>query len=80
MKDYFDRVHDIHIKDVTAAKAEGKTCIIGHGVIDLPSFLKTVIKKGYNGVLALEYEADANDPLPGMMESFGYVRGILATM
>jgi len=80
VKDFFERVHDIHIKDVTAAKPEGKTCIIGRGVIDFKSFLKAVDERGYNGTLALEYEADGNDPLPGMMESFGYIRGILATM
>jgi sugar phosphate isomerase/epimerase len=80
LKDFFDRVFDVHIKDVTAAKPEGKTCIIGRGVIDFKSFLKAVDEMGYKGTLALEYEADGNDPLPGMMESFGYVRGILATM
>lgn len=80
VKDFFDRVFDIHIKDVTAAEAEGKTCIIGRGVINFPSFLKSVIKLGYKGTLALEYEADGKDPLPGMMESFGYVKGILAMM
>ena len=80
VKDFFDRVFDIHIKDVTAAEAEGKTCIIGRGVIDFPSFLKSVIKLGYKGTLALEYEADGKDPLPGMMESFGYVKGVLSMM
>lgn len=80
IKDFFDRVHDIHIKDVTAAKAEGTTCIIGRGVIDIPSFLETVVKMNYKGTLALEYEADENDPLPGMMESFGYTKGVLAML
>lgn len=80
VKDFFDRVYDIHIKDVTAATTEGKTCIIGRGVINFPSFLKSVIKLGYKGTLALEYEAEGKDPLPGMMESFGYVKGILSTI
>lgn len=80
LKDYFDRVFDMHIKDVTKAEHDGQTCIIGRGVIDFPSFLKSVIGLDYKGALSLEYEADANDPLPGMMESFGYVKGILATM
>ncbi|MFW5755779.1 MAG: TIM barrel protein [Tangfeifania sp.] len=78
--DFFDRVHDIHIKDVTAAKAEGTTCIVGRGVIDIPSFLETVVKMDYKGTIALEYEADVNDPLPGMMESFGYTKGVLAML
>ena len=80
VNDFFDRVFDIHIKDVTKAASEGTTCIIGRGVINFPSFLKSIIKLGYKGTLALEYEADAKDPLPGMMESFGYVRGVLAVM
>ncbi len=80
LKDYFDRVFDMHIKDVTKAEKDGATCIIGRGVIDFPSFLKAVNKLGYKGTLALEYEAEGKDPLPGMMESFGYVKGILATM
>ena len=80
LKDFFDRVHDIHIKDVTAAAAEGTTAIIGRGVIDYVSFMKTVVKMGYKGTLALEYEAEADDPLPGMMESFGYTKGVLAML
>ncbi len=78
--DFFDRVLDIHIKDVSAAAAEGKTVIIGRGVIDIPSFLRKVAEMGYNGTLALEYEAEADDPLPGMMESFGYTKGVFATL
>lgn len=80
LKDYFDRVLDVHIKDVTAATAEGKTCIIGRGIIDFTSFMKSVIKLDYKGILSLEYEAEGKDPLPGMMESFGYVKGVLAMM
>jgi len=80
IRDYFDRILDIHIKDVTEASEAGDTCIIGRGVIDFPSFLKSLKKSGYTGTLALEYEAEENDPLPGMMESFGFVKGILATL
>ena len=80
LKDYFDRVFDMHIKDVSKAEKDGETCIIGRGVINFPSFLKAVIKLGYEGTLALEYEADSKDPLPGMMESFGFVKGVLATI
>ncbi|MEZ5199384.1 MAG: sugar phosphate isomerase/epimerase family protein [Bacteroidales bacterium] len=80
LKDFFDRVFDIHIKDVTAASAEGVNCIIGHGVIDFPAFLKEVERMDYKGTLALEFEADSKDPLPGMMESLGYVKGILSVI
>lgn len=78
--DYFDRVYDIHLKDVNVAEADGQTCIIGRGVIDFPAFLQAVSDLKYQGTLALEYEAEGNDPLPGMMESIGYVKGILSTL
>lgn len=80
VKDFFDRVFDVHIKDVTSNKAEGKTCIIGRGVINFTSFLTAMVDLGYNGSLSLEYEAEGDDPLPGMMESFGYVKGVMSTM
>ena len=80
LKDFFDRVFDMHIKDVTAPTSEGTTCIIGHGVIDFISFLKSAINLGYQGTMALEYESEGNDPLPAMMESFGYIRGVMAMM
>ena len=80
VQEFFDRVFDIHLKDVTKAEADGKTCIIGRGVIDFPAFLKSIVKLEYKGTLALEYEAEGNDPLPGMAESIGYVKGILTTL
>jgi sugar phosphate isomerase/epimerase len=75
-----DRILDIHLKDVTAASAAGRACPAGHGVIDLPAFLKTLMEIDFSGVAAFEYEADATDPLPGLAESVGYVRGVLAVV
>jgi len=77
---FFDRLHDIHIKDVTASSAEGGTVEIGRGVIDIPKFLETLIKLGYAGTVSLEYEKDEKDPLPGAAESIGYIRGVLASI
>lgn len=78
--DFADRLHDVHIKDVTAATKEGGTIEIGHGVIDIPKFLKTLIKLDYKGSVSFEFEKDGKDPLPGVAESVGYVRGVLATI
>ncbi len=77
---YADRLHDVHIKDVDKAAAEGKTIEIGRGVIDIPKFLRTLIKINYTGVAAFEYEKDPNDPLAGLAESVGYVKGMLAVL
>ena len=74
---YMDRVHDIHIKDEDKAEASGQTCEIGHGVIDIPGFLEMLLEKKYDKVVSFEYEKDGKDPLDGLAESVGYVRGVL---
>lgn len=72
-----DRVLDFHIKDVSEATKDGKTLEIGHGVMDIPKILKALIKINYQGVCSFEYEKDQDDPMPGLAESVGYVRGVL---
>jgi inosose dehydratase len=74
---YISRVHDIHIKDEDKADPSGNTCEIGRGIIDIPGFLKMLIDEGYSNVISFEYEKDGQDPLPGLAESVGYVRGVL---
>jgi inosose dehydratase len=74
----FDRLLDVHIKDVTAATAEGGTLEAGRGMVDLPKFLSALLRLKYAGTVSLEYEKDEKDPLPGAAESMGYFRGILA--
>jgi hypothetical protein len=34
----------------------------------------------YHGIVAFEFEKDPKDPLPGLAESVGYVRGVLAAV
>ena len=75
-----DRLLDFHIKDVTSATKGGQTIEMGRGVIDLPKFVRTVAKVGFAGTLAFEFEKDETDPLPGLAESVGYLRGILAAL
>jgi sugar phosphate isomerase/epimerase len=77
---YIDRLFDVHIKDVSAATAQGKTIEIGRGVIDIPKLLRTLRRLDYKGTLALEFEKDEKDPLPGSAESIGYLKGVLAAM
>jgi inosose dehydratase len=77
---FFDRLLDIHIKDVSSASAEGTTVEIGRGVIDIPAFLTTMQRLRYSGTLHFEFEKDKDDPLPGLAESLGYVRGVMATL
>jgi inosose dehydratase len=73
-----DRLLDVHIKDVTSSDARGSAVEIGHGVIDIPKFLRTLIQINYSNIVSFEYEKDPADPVAGLAESVGYVRGVLA--
>jgi inosose dehydratase len=77
---YFDRLLDIHIKDVSSATADGTTVEIGAGVIDIPKLVRTLSRLKYSGTLHFEHEKDGKDPFPGVAESVGYVRGVMATL
>jgi sugar phosphate isomerase/epimerase len=75
-----DRLHDVHIKDVSAATEAGKGIEIGRGVIDIPGFIRTLVRMKYAGMVSLEYEKDADDPMAGLGESVGYVNGVMAAL
>lgn len=80
LKDYFDRIFEIHVKDVTSSNKEGGPIEVGRGVIDIPGFLKTVVQKKFSGIISFEYEKEEKDPVSGLAESVGYVRGVLAVI
>jgi len=77
---YADRLLDVHFKDVTASTKEGSAVEVGRGVIDIPQFMRTLLKINYAGITSLEYEKDGKDPLPGAAESVGYVNGVLSAL
>lgn len=77
---YFDRLLDVHIKDVTSANVEGGPVEIGRGVIDIPELLRVLVRLGYGGKVSLEFEKDEKDPLPGAAESVGYLRGVMDSL
>jgi len=74
------RLYDFHIKDVTQPTPQGKEIEVGRGVIDIVDVLKTLIKVKYAYDVELEYEPKPDAPMPGIMESFGYLRGALAAI
>jgi sugar phosphate isomerase/epimerase len=75
--EYRDRILDVHVKDVDVASEEGKTVEIGRGIMNIPKILETLMELNYKGTVAFEYEKDEQNPLPGLAESVGYVRGVL---
>lgn len=78
VKEYKNRLFDMHIKDVTVASKEGKAIEIGRGCINFEDLTEALYKINYSGVCSIEFEKDMTDPLPGIAESIGFFRGILA--
>lgn len=75
---YASRIYDLHIKDVDKATKEGKTIEMGRGIIDIPKVVAALRKIKYSGSCSLEFEKDMKDPLPGIAESIGYFKGVMA--
>jgi sugar phosphate isomerase/epimerase len=75
---YRTRIFDMHVKDVDKAAKEGITVEMGRGIIDIPKVIETLRKIKYSGMCSLEFEKDMSDPLPGIAESIGYLKGVMA--
>ena len=72
------RLYDFHMKDVSTVAASDEPVEVGKGVIDIPAVLKALIRIKYKFHVALEYEAHADDPMPGVKASIAYIRRTLA--
>src|SRR4051794_18987056 len=75
-----DRLYDMHVKDLAEQTETESQVEVGRGRIDFPALFRTLIEIGYQGQIGLEYEIKPKDPLPGMIESLGYMRGVLAAL
>jgi sugar phosphate isomerase/epimerase len=75
-----DRLYDMHVKDLAVKTDRDSQVEVGRGLIDIPALFRTLIDIGYQGQVGLEYEIKPKDPLPGMIESMAYMRGVLAAL
>jgi len=60
--------------------AQRKSYRGGRGIIDIPGVLKALLKLKWPYHVALEHELNATAPMPGVIESFAYMRGVLAAL
>lgn len=73
------RLYDVDVKDLADAMVSRSQCDVGDGVLPIAGLLKLLRNEmKYQHVVMLEYEINANNPLPGMHRSFSYMRGVLA--
>lgn len=76
------RLYDVHLKDSNAIPGSDKDIAveIGAGRMDIRGILRALHEIKYAGVASFEYEKPTGNPVTGLAESVGYVRGLLAAM
>jgi len=72
------RVLDMHAKDLRDLKVAESQCIVGEGRIPIAAIFRQLQAIRYPGYVNLEYEIEPENPMPGMKQSFAYMRGVLA--
>jgi sugar phosphate isomerase/epimerase len=74
------RLYDIHMKDLANASSKESQVAVGDGSLPVEKIFAALIAVKYPGYVDLEYEIHEDDPMPGMIKSFAYMRGVLAGM
>jgi sugar phosphate isomerase/epimerase len=74
------RLFDVHMKDLTNFQSKESQVAVGDGIMPVREIFEALIKTKYKGFVDLEYEVHGDDPMPGVISSFAYMRGVLAGM
>ena len=74
------RLFNMHMKDLADMKVKESQVAVGEGKMPIRAIFEALIAQKYAGFVDLEYEIHGEDPMPGVIESFAYMRGVLAGM
>lgn len=74
------RLYDMHVKDLSDYTSRESQVAVGEGVIPFREIFQALIDIKYPGYVDLEYEINGNNPMPGVIESYAYMRGMLTGM
>jgi len=74
------RLYDLHVKDLTSFHDKASQVAVGEGILPFREIFQALIAIRYTGFVDLEYEVHADDPMPGVISSYAYMRGLLAGM
>ncbi len=74
------RLYNMHVKDLTSFQSKESQVAVGEGIMPIREIFQALIATNYKGFVDLEYEIHADDPMPGVIASFAYMRGVLAGM
>jgi len=74
------RLFNLHAKDLTDFHSKESQVAVGQGKMPVREIFEALIRTNYKGFVDLEYEIHGDDPMPGVIESFAYMRGVLDGM
>jgi sugar phosphate isomerase/epimerase len=74
------RLLNIHMKDLTSAENKESQVAVGEGIMPVRKMFEALIETKYKGFVDLEYEIHPEDPMPGVIASVAYMRGVVAGM
>jgi hypothetical protein len=74
------RLFNLHMKDLTDFESKESQVAVGDGTMPVRKMFEALIAVKYKGFVDLEYEIHPDDPMPGVISSFAYMRGVLAGM
>ena len=74
------RLFNMHTKDLTNFQSKESQVAVGEGIMPMREIFEALIATKYKGFVDLEYEIHGDDPMPGVISSFAYMRGVLTGM
>jgi sugar phosphate isomerase/epimerase len=72
------RLFNVHMKDLASFQSKESQVPVGEGAMPVKKIFEALIAMKYQGFVDLEYEIHPDDPMPGVIASFAYMRGVLA--
>src|SRR5215470_19867641 len=72
------RLFNLHIKDLANFQQKESQVAVGRGKMPVREIFKALVTVNYKGFVDLEYEINEKDPMPGVIESLAYMRGVVA--
>jgi inosose dehydratase len=76
------RLYDVHLKDSLASTGDkvDQPAELGYGRLDIRGIMAALIQARFAFQVGLEDEVVSKDPVPGVAQSYGYMRGTLAAL
>jgi sugar phosphate isomerase/epimerase len=74
------RLFNVHMKDLASFQSKESQVAVGEGIMPVREIFEALVAVKYRGFVDLEYEIHGDDPMPGAIASFAYMRGVLAGM